>query len=170
MLFLTSTADDRVHPGHARKMAALMQSQGHDVLFYEETQGGHGGGGDLRRQAAFYATEYLFLQRELEGAEPKPLATAPQSRDAGARRHRSAGDADLPRPRRDGEIRSHGGRRDAVATGTADTQPFAAVRRWRFARIGARGSFGASPHRLSALFPLVLPIVSVALACSPCMR
>ena len=83
VLFLTSTADDRVHPGHARKMAALMQSQGHDALFYEETQGGHGGGGDLRRQAAFYATEYLFLQRELEGAEPKPLATAPQSRDAG---------------------------------------------------------------------------------------
>jgi hypothetical protein len=60
-----------------------MQSQGHDALFYEETQGGHGGGGDLRRQAAFYATEFLFLQRELEGAEPKPLATAPQSRDAG---------------------------------------------------------------------------------------
>ena len=55
VLFLTSTADDRVHPGHARKMAALMQSQGHDALFFEETEGGHGGGGDLRRQAAFYA-------------------------------------------------------------------------------------------------------------------
>jgi hypothetical protein len=92
VLFLTSTADDRVHPAHARKMAALMQSQGHDALFYEETQGGHGGGGDLRRQAAFYATEYLFLQRELEGAEPKPLATAPQSRDAGL------GNAETPTP------------------------------------------------------------------------
>ena len=90
VLFVTSTSDDRVHPGHARKMAALMQSQGHDVLFYEETQGGHGGGGDLRRQAAFYATEYLFLQRELEGAEPKPLATAPQSRDA------ALGEAEAP--------------------------------------------------------------------------
>ena len=52
-LFLTSTADDRVHPGHARKMAAKMQSQGHGALFYEETEGGHGGGGDLRRQAAY---------------------------------------------------------------------------------------------------------------------
>ena len=80
-LFLTSTADDRVHPAHARKMAALMQSQGHRALFYEETEGGHGGGGDLRREANFYASEYLFLQRELEGAEPKALA-APQDREA----------------------------------------------------------------------------------------
>jgi hypothetical protein len=59
-----------------------MQSQGHRALFYEETEGGHGGGGDLRREANFYASEYLFLQRELGGAEPKPLAAAPQARDA----------------------------------------------------------------------------------------
>ena len=52
-LFLTSTADDRVHPAHARKMAALMQSQGHRALFYEETQGGHGGGGDLQARGQF---------------------------------------------------------------------------------------------------------------------
>jgi prolyl oligopeptidase len=83
-LFLTSTADDRVHPGHARKMAAKMQDQGHRALFYEETQGGHGGGGDLRRQAAYVAGEYLFLQRSLEGAEPKPLATAPAAVDRAA--------------------------------------------------------------------------------------
>ena len=89
-LFLTSTADDRVHPAHARKMAALMQSQGHRALFYEETEGGHGGGGDLRREANFYASEYLFLQRELEGAEPKPLA-APQARDAALGDSRPAG-------------------------------------------------------------------------------
>lgn len=76
VLFLTSTADDRVHPGHARKMAALMQGQGYRALFYEETEGGHGGGGDLLRQAAYFATMYLFLQRELEGDEPTPLATA----------------------------------------------------------------------------------------------
>jgi prolyl oligopeptidase len=83
-LFLTSTADDRVHPGHARKMAAKMQDQGHRALFYEETEGGHGGGGDLRRQAAYVAGEYLFLQRSLEGAEPKPLATAPAAVDRAA--------------------------------------------------------------------------------------
>ncbi len=80
-MFMTSTADDRVHPGHARKMAARMIDQGHNVLFYEETEGGHGGGGDLRRQAAYLATQYLFLQRTLEGGEPKPLASAPADRD-----------------------------------------------------------------------------------------
>ena len=156
VLFLTSTADDRVHPGHARKMAALMQSQGHDALFYEETQGGHGGGGDLRRQAAFYATEYLFLQRELEGAEPKPLATRAAIARRRAWRRRSARDADLPRPRRDGEIRGHGDRRDAVATG-AEHKPFAAVRRRRFARIGAAVASSAGPIGSARLFAWSCP-------------
>ncbi|MET0517919.1 MAG: prolyl oligopeptidase family serine peptidase, partial [Burkholderiaceae bacterium] len=40
VLFTTSTRDDRVHPGHARKMAALMQAQGHDLLYYENIEGG----------------------------------------------------------------------------------------------------------------------------------
>ncbi len=74
-LFMTSTADDRVHPGHARKMAAKMLEQGHDVLFHEYLQGGHGGSGDIRRQAEWYALEYLFLQRTLE-AVPPVMATA----------------------------------------------------------------------------------------------
>ncbi|MBX3530846.1 MAG: S9 family peptidase [Rhizobiaceae bacterium] len=68
-LFMTSTADDRVHPGHARKMAAKMLAQGHDVLFHEYLEGGHGGSGDIRRQAEWYAMEYMFLQQSLEGAE-----------------------------------------------------------------------------------------------------
>ena len=88
-LFLTSTADDRVHPGHARKMAAQMQSQGHRALFYEETEGGHGGGGDLRRQAAFTRANISSCsgagRRRAEAA-----GDAPQSRDAGAWRRRSA--------------------------------------------------------------------------------
>jgi prolyl oligopeptidase len=41
IFFMTSTTDDRVHPGHARKMAAKMQEQGHSCLFYEATAGGH---------------------------------------------------------------------------------------------------------------------------------
>ena len=41
-LFTTSTRDDRVHPGHARKMVAKMREQGHDVLLYENIEGGHG--------------------------------------------------------------------------------------------------------------------------------
>ncbi|MDX1626695.1 MAG: prolyl oligopeptidase family serine peptidase, partial [Wenzhouxiangellaceae bacterium] len=37
--FTTSTRDDRVHPGHARKMVAKMLGQGHDVLYYENIEG-----------------------------------------------------------------------------------------------------------------------------------
>ena len=44
VLFTTSTRDDRVHPGHARKMVARMKEQGHDVLYYENIEGGHGAG------------------------------------------------------------------------------------------------------------------------------
>lgn len=44
IFFMTSRTDDRVHPSHARKMAAKMQSLGKDCFFYEESTGGHGGG------------------------------------------------------------------------------------------------------------------------------
>ncbi|OBQ89696.1 prolyl oligopeptidase family protein [Mesorhizobium sp. AA23] len=68
VLLMTSTADDRVHPGHARKMAARLQAAGHGkTLFFEETEGGHGGRGDRRPQAAQTAMRYLFLQRTLAG-------------------------------------------------------------------------------------------------------
>jgi len=63
--FQTTQADDRVHPGHARKMAARMKELGHDVLFFESTDGGHGGGGvkpeDMARTSA-YTYVYLFQQ------------------------------------------------------------------------------------------------------------
>jgi len=62
----TSTADDRVHPGHARKMAARLLAAGHDrTLFYEETEGGHGGRGDRKPQAMQTAMKYVFLKRNL---------------------------------------------------------------------------------------------------------
>ncbi|RWK00716.1 prolyl oligopeptidase family protein [Mesorhizobium sp.] len=68
VLLMTSTADDRVHPGHARKMAARLQEAGHGkALFFEETEGGHGGRGDRRPQAAQTAMRYVFLQRALAG-------------------------------------------------------------------------------------------------------
>lgn len=68
VLLTTSTADDRVHPGHARKMAARLQEAGHArTLFFEETEGGHGGRGDRRPQAAQTAMKYVFLQRALGG-------------------------------------------------------------------------------------------------------
>jgi prolyl oligopeptidase len=61
VLFTTSTRDDRVHPGHARKMAARMREQGHRVLYWENIEGGHGGAADNGQRAQMLALEYGFL-------------------------------------------------------------------------------------------------------------
>ena len=66
MLFTTSTRDDRVHPGHARKMVAKMSEQGHDVLYYENIEGGHGGAADNKQAAFMEALAYTFLWNELK--------------------------------------------------------------------------------------------------------
>ena len=68
VFFTTSTRDDRVHPGHARKMAARMEEQGHDVLYYENMDGGHAGAADNRQRATIDALIYTFLWNELGGA------------------------------------------------------------------------------------------------------
>ena len=65
VLFTTSTRDDRVHPGHARKMAALMGEQGHDVLYWENTEGGHAGAANNEQTATMWALTYTFLWQEL---------------------------------------------------------------------------------------------------------
>ena len=65
MLFLTSTRDDRVHPGHARKMAARMRAQGHDVLYWENVEGGHGGAADNAQRAQMIALASAFLWLQL---------------------------------------------------------------------------------------------------------
>jgi len=64
-LFMTSTRDDRVHPGHARKMVARMKEQGHDVLYFENVEGGHGGAADSKQQANMWALAYTFLAKQL---------------------------------------------------------------------------------------------------------
>ncbi|HEX9631912.1 MAG TPA: prolyl oligopeptidase family serine peptidase [Gemmatimonadales bacterium] len=70
-LFTTTTRDDRVHPGHARKMAALMLEQGHDVLYYENTEGGHGAGVTPEQRARMMALTYTYLWTQLrEGVVP----------------------------------------------------------------------------------------------------
>jgi prolyl oligopeptidase len=68
VLFTTSTRDDRVHPGHARKMAYRMEEQGHDVLFYENTEGGHGEGGaaNNEQRALETAMTFCFLAKQLK--------------------------------------------------------------------------------------------------------
>jgi prolyl oligopeptidase len=66
VLFMTTTRDDRVHPGHARKMAALMQDLGYKAYFWENTEGGHGAGADNRQLARFFALEYEFMWSKLK--------------------------------------------------------------------------------------------------------
>jgi prolyl oligopeptidase len=65
VLFTTSTRDDRVHPGHARKMMARMVEQGHDALFYENIEGGHGGAADSAQEAYLVTLTYAFLAKQL---------------------------------------------------------------------------------------------------------
>ena len=69
-LFTTSTRDDRVHPGHARKMVAKMKAQGHDVVYYENIEGGHGGAADNAQRAFMSALAYQFLWNELGDVGP----------------------------------------------------------------------------------------------------
>ena len=66
VFFTTSTRDDRVHPGHARKMVAKMEEQGHDVLYWENTEGGHAGAANNDQQALMWALTYTFLQGQLK--------------------------------------------------------------------------------------------------------
>ena len=61
----TSTRDDRVHPGHARKMAHLLEELGHDYLYYENTAGGHSAAANLAETARRDALLYTFLMQKL---------------------------------------------------------------------------------------------------------
>jgi len=65
--FTTSTRDDRVHPGHARKMVARMNEMGHDLLYYENTVGGHAGASDNEQVARVQALIYSYLWDQLGG-------------------------------------------------------------------------------------------------------
>ncbi|MBO0855743.1 MAG: S9 family peptidase [Nocardia sp.] len=65
ILLTTSTRDDRVHPGHARKMAALLQAQGRTVWYHENIEGGHGGAADNKQMAFQSALIYEFFTQML---------------------------------------------------------------------------------------------------------
>ncbi|MCF7823577.1 MAG: prolyl oligopeptidase family serine peptidase [Candidatus Marinimicrobia bacterium] len=64
-LFTTSTKDDRVHPGHARKMVARMMEQGHPVMYFENIEGGHATGANLKQYAMMAGLEFTYLHRML---------------------------------------------------------------------------------------------------------
>ncbi|OBH45671.1 prolyl oligopeptidase [Mycobacterium mantenii] len=65
VLMTTSTRDDRVHPGHARKMTAALQAAGHPVFYYENIEGGHAGAADNEQVAFKSALTYSFLWQML---------------------------------------------------------------------------------------------------------
>ncbi|CAN7213053.1 prolyl oligopeptidase family serine peptidase [Mycolicibacterium frederiksbergense] len=67
ILITTSTRDDRVHPGHARKMTAALEGAGHPVSYYENIEGGHGGAADNAQAAFRAALIYRYLWRTLGG-------------------------------------------------------------------------------------------------------
>ena len=64
-LVTTSTRDDRVHPGHARKFTAALESVGADVRYWENTEGGHGGAADNAQTAWMNALIWTFLRRTI---------------------------------------------------------------------------------------------------------
>jgi prolyl oligopeptidase len=65
VLFTTTTRDDRVHPGHARKMAALLESMGYPFYYFENTEGGHGAGVTNEQRARMWALTYTYLWERL---------------------------------------------------------------------------------------------------------
>ncbi|MFL6689250.1 MAG: prolyl oligopeptidase family serine peptidase [Alphaproteobacteria bacterium] len=65
VLFITDTTDDRVTPIWARMMAAKIEDQGHDVLFYESAEGGHGAGVTHAAEAEYWALSYTFFKQKL---------------------------------------------------------------------------------------------------------
>lgn len=65
LLVTTSTRDDRVHPGHARKLVARMRELGHPVWYYENTEGGHAAAANNEQRARVKAIEFSFLWQQL---------------------------------------------------------------------------------------------------------
>jgi prolyl oligopeptidase len=65
ILFVTTRRDDRVHPGHARKMTAKLQAMGYEAYFYEPAAGGHGYGKDNKERATSIVLGYSFLKSKI---------------------------------------------------------------------------------------------------------
>jgi prolyl oligopeptidase len=64
ILVTTSTRDDRVHPGHARKFVKKLWDMGEGkwpVYYYENIEGGHGGAADAKQSAFMLSLAYDFM-------------------------------------------------------------------------------------------------------------
>jgi len=79
VLFTTSTKDDRVHPGHARKMVKRLlddvpKDRAPKVLYWENIEGGHGGAADNKQRAYMWALTYEFLWQTIGlGTADQPI-------------------------------------------------------------------------------------------------
>lgn len=67
ILITTSTLDDRVHPGHARKFAARLKELGHQVWYYENIEGGHSAAANNKQTAYMKALSFSFMWKALKG-------------------------------------------------------------------------------------------------------
>jgi prolyl oligopeptidase len=76
VFFWTTTRDDRVHPGHARKMVAKMADQGHPVMYFENIEGGHGSGSVSTQKATDLRSR---VQLSLEDVKIRARAARPSS-------------------------------------------------------------------------------------------
>ncbi|MFU8850073.1 prolyl oligopeptidase family serine peptidase [Micromonospora sp. SL1-18] len=85
VLLVTSTRDDRVHPGHARKMAARLREHGQDVSYYENVEGGHGAAANNEQHAFIWALVLDFLWRKLAEPLDARIPRQPSAADAGER-------------------------------------------------------------------------------------
>jgi prolyl oligopeptidase len=65
VFFTTSKKDDRVHPGHARKMAARMKEQGHALYYYENIEGGHGAAANIEQRVQLDALCWTYFDQML---------------------------------------------------------------------------------------------------------
>jgi prolyl oligopeptidase len=65
VFFFTSTKDDRVHPGHSRKMVARMEEMGYPVYYFENTEGGHAGASNNEQRANMWALAYAYAWKML---------------------------------------------------------------------------------------------------------
>jgi prolyl oligopeptidase len=74
VLMTAAVDDDRVQPGHARKMTAALRAAGHPVLYYERMEGGHGGAANTAQAAFNAALQYEFLLETLVDARQQPAA------------------------------------------------------------------------------------------------
>ena len=76
----TTTKDDRVGPQHARKFAARMEEYGLPFLYYENTEGGHAAGANLKQAAHTSALEMIYLTRRLMDPEQPPTPAVTNAR------------------------------------------------------------------------------------------